>query len=62
VYINVAISIPSPVPFTYGVPDGMEDQIAVGLRVLVPLGRRKVTGYIVGSTHSTQIKSVKNAY
>jgi len=59
VYINVAISIPSPVPFTYGVPDGMEDQIAVGLRVLVPLGRRKVTGYIVGSTHSTQIKSVK---
>jgi len=60
VFINVAVSIPSAKPFTYAVPDGMERQIAVGKRVLVPFGKRKVTGYIVGSTPSTEIKSVKN--
>jgi len=46
-YINVAVSIPSAKPFTYAVPEGMENQIAVGKRVLVPFGNRKVTGYIV---------------
>jgi len=58
-YINVAVSIPSARPFTYAVPEGMEDQVAVGKRVLVPFGRRKVTGYIVGSSPSTDIPSVK---
>jgi len=59
-FVNVAVSIPSAKPFTYAVPDGMENQIAIGKRVLVPFGRRKVTGYIVGSTPSTEIKSIKN--
>ncbi|MCD6486230.1 MAG: primosomal protein N' [Syntrophobacterales bacterium] len=59
-YISVAVSIPSAKPFTYAVPDGMENQIAVGKRVLVPFGKRKVTGYIVGSTPSTEIKSIKS--
>ncbi|MBW2598728.1 MAG: primosomal protein N' [Deltaproteobacteria bacterium] len=59
-FVNVVVSIPSANPFTYAVPDGMENQIAVGKQVLVPFGRRKVTGYIVGSTPSTEIKSVKN--
>ena len=59
-FINVAVSIPSAKPFTYAVPDGMENQIAIGKRVLVPFGRRKVTGYIVGSIPSTEIQSIKN--
>ena len=59
-FVNVVVSIPSAKPFTYAVPDGMEAQITIGKRVLVPFGKRKVTGYIVGSTPSTEIKSVKN--
>ncbi len=58
-FVNVAINIPSAGPFTYGVPDGMEGQIAIGKRVLVPFGRRNVTGYIVESIPSTDIPSVK---
>jgi primosomal protein N' (replication factor Y) len=60
VFVNVAVSIPSAGPFTYGVPDGMEGRIAVGKRALVPLGRRHVTGYIVEIVPSTEISSVKN--
>ncbi|MDD5722180.1 MAG: primosomal protein N' [Syntrophales bacterium] len=59
-FVNVAISIPSAATFTYGVPDDMEGQIAVGKRVLVPLGRRNVTGYIVESIFSTDTPSVKD--
>ncbi|MEA2014535.1 MAG: primosomal protein N' [Thermodesulfobacteriota bacterium] len=59
-FANVAVSIPSARSFTYAVPEGMEDQIAVGKRVLVPFGMRKVTGYIVGTTTSTTIKSIKS--
>ena len=59
-FVNVAINIPSAGPFTYGVPDGMEGQITIGKRVLVPFGRRNVTGYIVEVIPSTDIPSVKN--
>jgi len=60
VFVNVAISIPSAGSFTYGVPEGMEGRVAIGKRVLVPFGRRNVTGYIVESISSTDIPSVKN--
>ena len=32
---------------SYRVPEELADRISVGLRVLIPLGRRKVTGYVV---------------
>jgi primosomal protein N' (replication factor Y) len=42
----VAVNIPSAKTFTYSVPGEMEDALAIGKRVLVPFGRRKVTGYV----------------
>lgn len=59
-FVNVVVNIPSAQPFTYAVPDGMDHQIAVGKRVLVPFGKRDVTGYIVGTTPSTTVQSVKH--
>ena len=59
-FVNVAVSIPSAGPFTYGVPEDLEGQIAIGKRALVPFGRRRVTGYIVESISSTDLQSVKN--
>jgi primosomal protein N' (replication factor Y) (superfamily II helicase) len=43
------IVIPKPVrdPLTYKVPETLYDQIAVGMRVLIPLGKRKVTGVVL---------------
>ena len=43
------IVIPSPLmaPLTYRVPAPLYEQIAVGMRVLIPLGKRKVTGVVL---------------
>lgn len=36
--------------FQYEVPARMEQEITIGMRVEVPFGRRKITGYVVGLT------------
>src|SRR5690606_33648791 len=33
--------------FTYAVPDALADAVAVGSRVVVPFGRREITGVVV---------------
>lgn len=46
--IDVAVALPLFNTFTYIVPPELLPQVAVGVRVLVPFGRRKVTGYVIG--------------
>lgn len=46
VFVEVAVPLPIDHPFTYRVPSGQEARARVGVRVLVPFGRRKVTGLI----------------
>ncbi len=43
-----SVVVPSPLkhPLTYAVPSSLCEQISVGMRVLVPLGKRKVTGVV----------------
>ena len=45
-YMEVAVALPVYHTFTYSAPDSMLLSVAVGKRVLVPFGRRSVTGYI----------------
>jgi primosomal protein N' (replication factor Y) len=45
VFASVALPLPLPEALTYRVPEGMP--VAVGCRVLVPLGRRHVSGCVV---------------
>ncbi|MBN2282648.1 MAG: primosomal protein N' [Deltaproteobacteria bacterium] len=59
-FIEVAINIPSDRSFTYAVPPEMADQAGVGKRVLVPLGRRRVTGYIIGLSSTSDIDGVRD--
>ncbi len=47
--IEVAIPLPLDTTFHYRVPVELMPRIAPGKRVLVPFGRRRVTGYVVGS-------------
>lgn len=35
-------------PFSYAIPDNLADQIQPGMRVQVPFGNRKITGFVVG--------------
>lgn len=62
-YIDVILPVPLDGTFTYSVPQPLERQVKVGVRVLVPFGRSKTYTGIVASTHGTapsvpQIKSV----
>ena len=58
-YIEVAVALPVFQTFTYGVSENVSAFIAIGKRVLVPFGQRRVTGYIL-DTHDTAVeKDVK---
>lgn len=46
-YVKVAVPIRSDKTFTYLVPDNLSSEVAVGSEVLVPLGRRRVSGIVV---------------
>jgi len=46
--VEVAVGLPVEGAFTYAVPGELSDVALPGARVLVPFGRRKVTGYVLG--------------
>jgi primosomal protein N' (replication factor Y) len=46
--IEVAVPLPIENTFHYGAPSELCRRMAVGVRVLVPFGRRKITAYVVG--------------
>lgn len=48
-------------PYSYSIPENLSDQIQPGMRVQVPFGPRKVTGFVVGITdHSEFNGQLKN--
>jgi len=50
--VQVALPLPIDEPLTYLWPESALSPPAVGLRVLVPLGKRRVTGYVVEANSS----------
>jgi len=46
--IEVAIPLPLDRTFHYAVPGQLRDSVMQGVRVFVPFGRRKLTGYVLG--------------
>lgn len=46
-YVEVVLPLPLRRAFTYRLPVGLNREIKVGARVVVPFGRRKLTGYAV---------------
>ena len=59
-FIEVAVPLPVTGTFTYSVPDGLGDRAVVGARVLVPFGRRKVTGFVVAAGVESEVDGVKD--
>ncbi|MCA9522046.1 MAG: primosomal protein N' [Myxococcales bacterium] len=45
--IDVALPLPLAQPLTYAVPSEWDERVAIGMRVLVPLRGRRVTGTVV---------------
>ena len=64
-YVEVALSVPQLKTLTYRVDPEFTELLAPGLRVLVPLGNRKLTGYIVhppreSSPPGVELASIKS--
>ena len=45
--VQVAVPVPLRRIFTYSVPAGLVSQVALGVRVAVPFGKRKLAAYVV---------------
>ncbi|MCP3942805.1 MAG: primosomal protein N' [Desulfobacteraceae bacterium] len=59
-YIDVSVTLPLDQTFVYKVPPHLREQCVPGMRVLVPFGRRRVTGYILGEQESCGPYKAKN--
>ncbi|MFC1889695.1 primosomal protein N' [Thermodesulfobacteriota bacterium] len=44
---EVALAVPLRRAYSYLIPEGLRDQVRTGMRVLVPLRNRRVTGFVV---------------
>ena len=59
-YVEIAVALPVYPTYTYHLPEEMRGQARAGHRVLVPFGRRRVTGYILGQARGAQPPSIKD--
>src|SRR5512139_2776739 len=55
-FVEVAVPLPIDHPFTYRVPAGEEPRAQVGVRVLVPFGRRRITGLVTAITDASALE------
>jgi primosomal protein N' (replication factor Y) (superfamily II helicase) len=58
--IEVAIALPVYSTYVYSVPEDLFALVSTGKRVLVPFGRRRVTGYILGACKKTDQGKIKD--
>lgn len=45
--VQIALPLPLEALFTYSVPEDLRPFVRIGMRVLVPFGRKKLTGFVV---------------
>jgi len=58
-FVEVAVALPVEDTFYYQVPQNLYEMVEIGKRVLVPFGKRRVTGYIVGEQAHLERQDVK---
>lgn len=59
-FVDVVFPSSLETPLTYRVPDAWRDAAAPGTRVVAPLGRRTVTGYLVATRDHAPVRDVKD--
>ncbi len=58
-YLKIAFNLPLNTLFTYAVPADLQPRIKVGKRVLAPFGSRRLTGYIVDISATSEVAGIK---
>ena len=53
-FVDVILPLPLQGTFTYSIPEAMEECVAPGCRVKVPLGKSKSYTALVASVHDTE--------
>ena len=56
-FAQIAVSLPLDGLYTYKIPAGLS--LKIGHTVLVPFGKQKVTGYVVGLLQETELTRLK---
>ncbi len=60
-YCQVVFPLPFRNAFTYIIPQEFEKSISVGVRVVVPFGKRTLTGFVTALAETTEVKEkIKN--
>lgn len=57
--VDIALPVPIDHPFTYLVPSELQPQATLGVRVLVPFGRKLFTGIVIGFPTTPPNKQLK---
>ncbi len=57
-YVNIAFNLPVDSLFTYSVPDELRENLQIGMRVLAPLGKRKISGAAIEFVESSPLKKI----
>lgn len=58
-YVRVAVNIPADKIFSYSVPAALAGEVTIGRRVLVPFGRKVVTGYILETNTVADVDNIR---
>jgi len=61
-FAELAVPVPVYQTYTYEIPPDLESSIRPGYRVIVPLGKRKITGYVVSLTNKCDRTDLKPIY
>ncbi len=55
-FAEVVFPLPFRNAFTYSIPKQLEDSVKIGVRVVVPFGKRTLTGYVINVTETTKVE------
>jgi primosomal protein N' (replication factor Y) len=58
-YIKATFNLPIDSLFTYRIPEELEGQVQIGTRVLVPFGKRNITGIVMEFSDATNFRNTK---
>ena len=58
-YASVVIRLPLDRPFSYSIPEGLNSDIAIGKRVWVPFGTRRIVGYVIDITDKADVEGIR---
>ncbi|MDX1778545.1 MAG: DEAD/DEAH box helicase family protein, partial [Thermodesulfobacteriota bacterium] len=58
-FIEVSLSLPLTKHLHYRIPEQLISSVKLGKRVLVPLGKRRVTGYVVDTVSKSDVSEIR---